>query len=175
MALASCSISSGVNPARALATGSTWKTLAGPLMVFSMPFSTSTTPGIFLMASPTRVAQSRSTSGSSQNSLMAIGSGSFERSPISSSSFCTNSMSMTGSAFVTRSRTSSMTSSVVRLRLGFRRTEISPRLASVTAAKPSSRPVRREVVSTSGTWLRMRSMWESMRFVSCSDDPAGVK
>ena len=36
--------------------GSTLKTLAGPLMVFSMPFSTSTTPGIFLMASPTAVA-----------------------------------------------------------------------------------------------------------------------
>ena len=51
MALASSSTSCGENPARAATTGSTLKRDAGPLMVFSMPFSTSTTPGIFLMAS----------------------------------------------------------------------------------------------------------------------------
>ena len=58
MALASSSTSCGVKPARAATAGSTLNTRAGPLMVFSMPSSTSTTPGIFLMASATRGAHS---------------------------------------------------------------------------------------------------------------------
>ncbi len=49
--------------ARASPPDPRWNMLAGPLMVFSMPSSTSTTPGIFLMASPTRGAQSRSSPG----------------------------------------------------------------------------------------------------------------
>ena len=38
--------------------------VAGPLMVFSIPSSTSTTPGIFLIASATCGAQACSSSGS---------------------------------------------------------------------------------------------------------------
>ena len=49
MALASSSISWGVKPARAATNGSTWNVMAGPLMVLSIPFRISTTPGIFLM------------------------------------------------------------------------------------------------------------------------------
>ena len=49
MALASSSISCGVKPERAATTGSTFITMAGPLMVFSMPSFTSATPLIFLM------------------------------------------------------------------------------------------------------------------------------
>ena len=44
-----------------------------------------------------------------------------------------------------------MISSMPRLRLSFSFTEISPVLGSVTAASPSCKPVRREVLSTSGT------------------------
>ena len=62
MALASSSTSCGVKPARAATAGSTLKTVAGPLMVFSIPSSTSTTPGIFLMAPATWGAQARSNS-----------------------------------------------------------------------------------------------------------------
>ena len=54
----SSSISCGVNPARAAIAGSTLNSVAGPLMVFSMPSSTSTTPGSFLIASPTFGAHS---------------------------------------------------------------------------------------------------------------------
>ena len=54
MEVASSATSVGVKPSRAATVGFTWKLVAGPLMVFSMPFSTSTTPGILLMASPTR-------------------------------------------------------------------------------------------------------------------------
>ncbi len=43
-----------------------------------------------------------------------------------------------------------MTSSMARLRLAFSFTVKSPVLASVTAARPICRPVRREVLSTSG-------------------------
>ena len=44
-----------------------------------------------------------------------------------------------------------------RLRLAFSFTVKSPVLASVTAARPICRPVRREVISTSGVARRMRS------------------
>ena len=50
-----------------------------------------------------------------------------------------------------------MTSSMPRLRLAFSFTVKSPVLASVTAARPICRPVRREVLSTSGVLRRMRS------------------
>ena len=43
-------------------------------MVFSMPFMTSTTPEIFLMVSATLGAHVRSSAGSWENRLMAIGS-----------------------------------------------------------------------------------------------------
>ena len=51
--VASSATSVGVKPSRAATVGFTWKFVAGPLIVFSMPFCTSTTPGILLMASPT--------------------------------------------------------------------------------------------------------------------------
>jgi hypothetical protein len=88
---------------------------------------------------------------------MTTGSGALVRSPIMSCSNCGNSTSSTGSAALTLARTSAITSSPVRLRFDqrFSLTEISPVLASVTAARPSCRPVRREVPSTSGTWRRI--------------------
>ena len=101
MALASSSTSCALNPARAVTAGSTLNTVAGPLMVFSMPSSTSTTPGIFLMVSPTRGAHWFSTAGSCEKSLMTTGSGALVRSPIMSCRSCGNSTSSTGSAFRT--------------------------------------------------------------------------
>ena len=53
MALASISTSSGVKPAREATVGLTRKIRAGPLIVFSMPSRTSTTPGILAIASET--------------------------------------------------------------------------------------------------------------------------
>ncbi len=49
---------------------------------------------------------------------MTIGSGALVRSPIMSCSICANSMSITGSAFVTLARTSAITSSVARVAVG---------------------------------------------------------
>jgi hypothetical protein len=51
---------------------------------------------------------------------------------------------------------------------------MSPVFASVTAASPSCRPVRRDVLSTSGVWRRICSTVVMMRLVSTSDEPAGV-
>ena len=45
-------------------------------------------------------------------------------------------------------------------------TEKSPVFASVTAARPSCSPVRREVLSTSGKARTIRSTWERTRSVS---------
>ncbi len=143
-------------------------------MVFSMPFSTSTTPGIFLMLSPTEVAHCVSSAGSCANSLITTGSGALVRSPIMSCNSCGNSMSTTGSAFLILSRTSAITSSPLRFRLRFSFTEISPVLASVTCARPSCRPVRREVLSTSGVARRIFSMCVITRLVSASEEPAGM-
>ena len=84
IALTSSSISCGVKPARAATAGSTRNSVAGPLIVFSIPSRTSTTPEIFLIASPTRGAHSRRSAGSCEKSLMAIGSGALVRSPIMS-------------------------------------------------------------------------------------------
>ena len=63
IALASSSISCGVKPERAATTGSTFITMAGPLMVFSMPSFTSATPLIFLILSATLGAHSFSSVG----------------------------------------------------------------------------------------------------------------
>ena len=54
MEVASSATSVGVKPRRAGDAGSTWKLVAGPLMVLSTPFCTSTTPAILPMASPMR-------------------------------------------------------------------------------------------------------------------------
>ena len=61
-----------------------------------------------------------------------------------------NSTSSSGSVALICSRTSAMISSMPRLRFAFSLTVKSPVLASVTAARPICRPVRREVLSTSG-------------------------
>ena len=53
IAEASIATSSGVKPARAATVGSTRKTVAGPLMVLSIPFSRSTTPSTLPIASAT--------------------------------------------------------------------------------------------------------------------------
>ena len=58
---------------------------------------------------------------------------------------------------VTCARTSLMISSIPRLRLSLSLTEMSPVFGSVTAARPSCKPVRREVLSTSGTERTIRS------------------
>ncbi len=128
-----------------------------PLMVFSMPSFTSTTPLIFLTLSPTFGAQFFSRAGSCENNLISMGSGAPVRSPIMSCSTCLNSTSSCGYCLLTFSRTSDITSSMLRLRSRFKRTEISPVLASVTAARPSCNPVRREVLSTSGVARRIFS------------------
>ena len=46
--------------------------------------------------------------------------------------------------------------------------------ASVTVARPSCNPVRRDVLSTSGVARRIRSTEEITRSVSSSEDPAGM-
>ena len=56
---------------------------------------------------------------------------------------------------MTFARTSLMTSSTPRLRFAFSLTAMSPVFGSVTAARPSSRPVRRDVLSTSGVARRI--------------------
>ena len=71
-------------------------------------------------------------------------------------------------------RTSAITSSPARSRLRFSLTAMSPVLASVTAARPSCRPVRRDVLSTSGVERRICSTVVITRLVSWSDDPAGM-
>ncbi len=85
MALASSSISCGVKPARAAMPWSTLKVMAGPLMVSSMPFLTSFTLLMVLMASPTLGPQVFSNSKFSENSLISMGLGELVRSPIMSS------------------------------------------------------------------------------------------
>ena len=77
---------------------------------------------------------------------MTMSSGWLERSPIMSCRTWVNSTSRAGSDLRMRARTSAMISSMGRSRFVFRRTVKSPRLASVTAARPSCRPVRREVM-----------------------------
>jgi hypothetical protein len=51
---------------------------------------------------------------------------------------------------------------------------MSPVLASVTCARPSCSPVRREVFSTSGVARRILSTCVITRLVSSSDEPAGM-
>ena len=98
--VASCETSSGVKPSREATLGSIWKFVAGPLMVFSMPFSTSTTPGIFPMASPTRGPSCVSSCSSFEKILIWIGSGAFERSLILSCRIWVSSISSSGSVFL---------------------------------------------------------------------------
>ena len=135
--MASSATSLGVNPMRPAMIGSTWKLVAGPEMVLSTPFLVSTTPGIFLMASSTLGPSWFSRAESLVKSLIWMGSGELERSPIMSCRTCVNSMSRAGSDFLILSRTSAMISSMSRSRLGLRRTLKSPEFASVTAARPS--------------------------------------
>ena len=85
-----------------------------------------------------------------------------------------NSTSRPGSDDVTFARTSLITSSTPRLRFAFSLTAMSPVFGSVTAARPSSRPVRRDVLSTSGVARRIASTWPSTRSVSCSELPGGI-
>ena len=67
-----------------------------------------------------------------------------------------------------------MISSIPRLRLSLSFTEISPVFGSVTAASPNCKPVRRDVLSTSGTARMIFSTWEITRLVSCSELPGGI-
>ncbi len=109
IALASSSISCGVKPARAATVGSTFITIAEPLIVFSIPFFTSSTVSIFLIRSPTFGAHVFSRSGSGENSLISIGSGELVRSPIMSCNIWMNSTSSCGYSSFTLSRTSEIT------------------------------------------------------------------
>ncbi len=81
---------------------------------------------------------------------------------------------MAGSSVLIFARTSAMTSSISRLRDDFNFTEMSPVLASVTDARPSCMPVRREVYSTSGVLCSICSRWRTTRFVSAKELPAGM-
>ncbi len=85
-----------------------------------------------------------------------------------------NSTSSPGCDDATLARTSLITSSELRLRFGLSFTAMSPVLGSVTAANPSSSPVRRDVLSTSGVARRIPSMRRSTRSVSCSELPGGM-
>ncbi len=140
-----------MKPARAAVIGSTLKIEAGPLIVSSMPFLTSFTPGIILMASPIFGPHWRNRSAFCENSLIWIGSGELVRSPIISWRSWINVVSSCGNCRFTLARTSAMISSTPRSRFALSLTETSPVLASVTAARPSCSPVRRDVLSTSGT------------------------
>ena len=83
--------SSGVNPARSAASGLTVKRTAGPLVVFSMPSSTSTTgvaaADLHLAERVGHLRRPRAQQfGSGENSLTTTGSGAPVRSPIMSCS-----------------------------------------------------------------------------------------
>ena len=67
-----------------------------------------------------------------------------------------------------------MMSSIPRLRLSFSLTAMSPVFGSVTAASPSCNPVRRDVLSTSGTDSMICSTCVMTRLVSCSELPGGM-
>src|SRR6266849_3516048 len=84
-----------------------------------------------------------------------------------------NSTSKAGSSAFILLRTSSITSSIPRLRSTLSFTDTSPVFASVTEARPSCIPVRREVLSTSGTSRNIFSTWVMTRLVSASELPAG--
>ena len=131
------STSSGENPARAAEIGSTLKVMAGPLIVLSIPFRTSTMPLVFLISSASLGAHSRSRSMFCENSLISIGSGELVKSPIISESNCGNSTSSIGNCLLIFARTSEITSSTPRFRSLFNFTVKSPRFASVTCANPS--------------------------------------
>src|SRR5205807_644310 len=80
----SCSV---VNPVRAATWGLTVKTTAGPLVVLSIPFSTSTTGLVLLMVTPetasaTFGAHVPNRAGSGENNLITTGCGAPVRSPI---------------------------------------------------------------------------------------------
>ena len=68
-----------------------------------------------------------------------------------------------------------MTSSMPRLRFSLQFDGEIAAFASVTAAKPSCRPVRREVFSTSGVERRIFSMCCRIRSDSAKELPGGVK
>ncbi len=86
-----------------------------------------------------------------------------------------NSIFVAGSCSWILPRTSAMTSSIPRFRSLFSLTVKSPRLASVTAARPSSRPVRLDVFSTSGVSLSICSMRKRIWLDSASELPGGVQ
>ena len=128
-------------PNREARCGSILKVTAGPLT--TTPFLVSTTPEIFLMAVSTSSAFSCSAAASSLKSLISIGSGLPCRSPITSGTIPTNSISNAGWLSSICLRRSEITSSVPRLCPGFSLTAKSPRFGSVTN-RPISSPVRRE-------------------------------
>ena len=174
IAAASVATSSGENPARAATIGSSRKVTAGPLIALSIPFSTSTTPLTLLMLSATLGAHCSSSAASGEYSLIWMGSGALVKSPIMSCNVCMNSTSRAGSCFLISPRTSSMTSSIPRLRLLLSFTETSPVFASVTEASPNCIPVRRDVLSTSGVSCNISSTWLMTRLVSARELPAGM-
>ncbi len=90
-----------------------------------------------------------------ENNLIWMGSGELERSPIISCRICVNSISSDGSAAWICWRRRQSLHRCERERSVFRRTVKSPELASVTAARPICRPVRREVIDTSGVRCRI--------------------
>mgnify|MGYP003694485099 CR=1 FL=1 len=124
-------------------------------MVFSMPSRTSTTPESFLIASPTFGAHVFSSAGSCENSLMAIGSGDAGQVADHVLQQLDELHVEHRIAFVdllAHLRDHLVAGARSRLRFSF--TAMSPVFASVTAASPSCRPVRRDVLSTSGVARR---------------------
>ena len=96
------------------------------------------------------------------------------RSPIMSCKSCGNSVSNSGSACLIFTRRSAMTSSEECSCFGLSLTEMSPVFASVTAANPSCKPVRREVLCTSCSERMICSTWLITRLVSARELPGGM-
>ena len=126
------------------------------------------------MASPTRGPSCARRWASLEKILIWIGSGAFDRSLMLSCNTWVNSMSSSGSVDFISLAHFFHHFIYERLRLAFSFTVKSPVLASVTAARPICRPVRREVVSTSGMDWRMRSTCSRTRLVSLKELPAGM-
>src|SRR5205085_1752501 len=123
-------MSVAVTPSCAARCGSTLKIIAGPLIV--TPLKTSTTPGIFSIAVATSSAFCWSAAVSSLKSLISIGSGELVRSPIRSVRMPGNSTrDRLGSVLSISLRRSSMTSSVLCVRLFLSLTRKSPVFGSV--------------------------------------------
>ena len=129
--------------------------MAGPLIVFSTPFCVSTTPGIFAMASPTRgpeLVQQRLVVGEQLDLDRLRRVGEIADHVLQYLGELDIQLRLSRLDLLRGRRPSPRR--CARSRSVFRWTVKSPVFASVTAARPICRPVRREVISTSGVLLQ---------------------